>query len=54
MACSTAGLPVHHQLPEVAQTHVHEVGEKATPLALFIVMLPKAHLTSPSRIFASR
>ena len=21
--CSTAGLPVHHQLPEFAQTHVH-------------------------------
>ena len=21
--CSTPGLPVHHQLPELAQTHVH-------------------------------
>ena len=27
MDCSTPGLPVHHQLPELAQTHVHEVGE---------------------------
>ena len=23
--CSTPGLPVHHQLPELAQTHVHRV-----------------------------
>ena len=23
MDCSTQGLPVHHQLPELAQTHVH-------------------------------
>ena len=26
MDCSTLGLPVHHQLPELAQTHVHQVG----------------------------
>ena len=25
MDCSTAGFPVHHQLPELAQTHVHRV-----------------------------
>ena len=24
---STPGLPVHHQLPELAQTHVHQVGD---------------------------
>ena len=23
MECSTPGLPVHHQLPEFTQTHVH-------------------------------
>ena len=23
MDCSTPGLPVHHQLPEPTQTHVH-------------------------------
>ena len=27
MDCSTPGLPVHHQLPESAQTHVHCVGD---------------------------
>ena len=25
MDCSTPGLPVHHQLPEFTQTHVHRV-----------------------------
>ena len=24
---STPGLPVHHQLPEFTQTHVHRVGD---------------------------
>ena len=27
MNCSSPGLPVHHQLPELAQTHVHQVGD---------------------------
>ena len=27
MDCSTPGFPVHHQLPEVAQTHIHWVGD---------------------------
>ena len=31
MGCSTPGLPVHHQLPECAQTHVHWVGDAIQP-----------------------
>ena len=27
MDCSMPGLPVQHQLPELAQTHVHRVGD---------------------------
>ena len=27
MACSTPGIPVHHQMLELAQTHVHWVGD---------------------------
>ena len=27
MDCSTSGLPVHHQLPEITQTHVHWVSD---------------------------
>ena len=25
--CTLPGFPVHHQLPELAQTHVHRVGD---------------------------
>ena len=28
---STPGLPVHHQLPEFTQTHVHQVGDDIQP-----------------------
>ena len=31
MDCSTPGLPVHHQLPELAQTHVHWVIDAIQP-----------------------
>ena len=31
MDCSTPGLPVHHQLPELAQTHIHRVGDAIQP-----------------------
>ena len=31
MDCSTPGLPVHHQLPELTQTHVHLVGDTIQP-----------------------
>ena len=31
MNCSTPGLPVHHQLPEFTQTHVHWEGDPIQP-----------------------
>ena len=31
MNCSTPGLPVHHQLPEFTQTHVHWVSNAIQP-----------------------
>ena len=31
MDCSTPGLPVHHQLPELAQTHVDQVNDAIQP-----------------------
>jgi len=31
MVCRMPGLPVHHQLPELAQTHVHRVGDAIQP-----------------------
>ena len=40
--CSTPGLPVHHQLPEFTQTHVHRVGD---------AIQPSHPLPSPSFLF---
>ena len=31
MDCSTPALPVHHQLPEFAQSHIHWVGDAIQP-----------------------
>ena len=31
MNCSTPGLPVHHQLPEFTQTHVHRISDAIQP-----------------------
>ena len=31
MDCSRPGFPVHHQLPELAQTHVHPVDDAIQP-----------------------
>ena len=31
MDCSTPGFPVHHQLPELTQTHVYRVSDAIQP-----------------------
>ena len=31
MNCSMPDLPVHHQLPEFTQTHIHQVGDAIQP-----------------------
>ena len=31
MDCNTPGLPVHHQLPEFTQTHVHRIADAIQP-----------------------
>ena len=50
MDCSMPGYPVHHQLPELAQTHVHWVGDAIQPsYPLSPLLLPS---TFPSiRVF---
>ena len=42
MDCSTPGFPVHRQFPELAQTHVHQVGD---------AIQPSHPLSSPSPAF---
>ena len=36
MNCNMPGFPVHHQLPELAQTHVHRVGDAIQPNHLIL------------------
>ena len=43
MDCSIPGFLVHHQLPELAQTHVHRVDE---------AIQPSHPLSSPSPAFS--
>ena len=37
MDCSTLGLPVHHQLPEPSQTHVHGVSDAIQNISSSVV-----------------
>ena len=39
---STPGFPVHHQLPEITQTHVHRVGDAIQPSSSVIPFSPSA------------
>ena len=43
---STPGLPVHHQLPEFTQTHVHWVGDAIQPSHPLSSPSPPAHKLS--------
>ena len=40
MDCSMPGFPVHHQLPELTQTHVHWVGDAIQPSHPCHLLLP--------------
>ena len=45
------GLPVHHQLPELAQTHVHRVGDAIQPSHPLVSPSPPAFNLSQNRVF---
>ena len=52
MNCSTPGLPVHHQLPESIQTHVHRVGDAIQPShPLSSPSLPALNLSQHQGLF---
>ena len=42
MNCSTPGLPVHHQLPEFTQTHIHRVRDAIQPFHPLLSPSPPA------------
>ena len=53
MNCSTPGLPVHHQLPEFTQTHVHWVGDTSNHLILCCPLLFLPSIFSSIRVFSN-
>ena len=58
MNCSKPGLPVHHQLPDFTQTHIHRVGVPSShlilcrPLLLLPPILPASESFPMSQLFA--
>ena len=53
MDCSTPGLPIHHQLPELTQTHVHWVGDTSNHLILCRPLLLPPSIFPSIRVFSS-
>ena len=53
MNCSMPGLPVHHQLPEFTQTHVHRVGDAIQPSHLMSSPSLLPPIPPSSRVFSS-
>ena len=52
MNCSTPGLPVHHHLPEFAQTHVHQPSDAIQPShPLFSPSPPALNLSQHQGLF---
>ena len=53
MDCSMPGFPVYHQLPGLAQTHVHRVGDAIQPSHPLSSPSPPAFSVSQNRVFSS-
>ena len=53
MDCSTPGLPVHHQLPEVTQTHAPELMMPSSHLILCCPLLRLPSIFPSIRVFSS-
>ena len=54
MDCSMPDLPVHHQLPEFAQTHVHRVGNAIQPPHPLLSPPPPALNLCQHRVFSKK
>ena len=53
MNCSTPGLPVHHQIPQFTQTHVHPVGDASNHLILCRPLLLPPSIFPGIRVFSN-
>ena len=54
MDCSIPGFPVHHQLPEFAQTHVHRVGVTIQPSHPLLSPSPPAFIMPSIKVFSNQ
>ena len=50
---STPGLPVHHQLPEFTQTHVHRVSDAISHLILCCPLILLSPIPPSIRVFSN-
>ena len=48
---STTGFPVHHQLPEFTQTHIHQVGDAIQPSHPLLSPSPAFNLSQHQGLF---
>ena len=46
--CSTPGFPIHQQTPELAQTHIHQVGDAIQPISSSVVLFSSCLQTFPA------
>ena len=53
MDCSTPGLPVHHQLLEFTQTHIHPVSDAIQPSHSLSSHLPLPPIPPSIRVFSN-
>ena len=53
MNCSTPGLPVHYQLPEFTQTHIHQVSDAIHPSHPLSSPSPPAPIPPSIRVFSN-
>ena len=54
MDCSTPGLPVHHQLPELIQSLVHRVGDAIQPSYPLLSPFPPTFNLSQHQVLFQR
>ena len=53
MDFSKPGLAVHHQLPELTQTHIHRVGDAINHLILYRPLLLPPSIFPSTRVFSN-
>ena len=53
MYCSMPVFPVHHQLPQLTQTHVHQVGDAIQPSHPLLFPSPPPTIFTSTRVFSN-